>query len=165
MPPVSGQLTRKHGGALYIPVKPRKEQLIVGERTFQITKRKISEFGGYIMAKFKRYDYQHSVTSAMEKHGAALVFEPTEAGTCLIGSSRRFTGMDISCHREVLKAIAQRAVRFFPVLHNIKAIRTYVCLRPYKPNHFPMLCKEPTAGDNVFYPSAADERCIRSCPG
>jgi glycine/D-amino acid oxidase-like deaminating enzyme len=138
---------------LDIPVKPRQGQLIVGERTFAIGKRKISEFG-YIMAKFERSDYQRSVTPAMEKHGVALVFEPTEAGTCLIGSSRRFTGQDISNNLEVIRAIAQRAMRFFPVLKHIRVIRTYAGLRPYTPDHFPIISETEIPG---FYVAAGHE--------
>lgn len=138
---------------LDIPVKPRQGQLIVGERAFAIAKRKISEFG-YIMAKFERSDYQRSVTPQMEKHGVALVFEPTEAGTCLIGSSRRFTGLDISNDLEVIRAIAQRAIRFFPVLKNIRVIRTYAGLRPYTPDHFPIISETKIPG---FYVAAGHE--------
>jgi len=136
-----------------IPIKPRQGQLIVGERTFRVAKRKISEFG-YIMAKFERSDYQRNVTPEMEKHGVAFVFEPTMASTILIGSSRRFVGMDISCNREVLQAIAQRAVRFFPVLKDIKIIRTYSGLRPYTPDHFPIISKTQVPG---FYIAAGHE--------
>ena len=138
---------------LDIPIKPRQGQLIVGERTFPVAKRKISEFG-YIMAKFERSDYQRSVTPEMEKHGVALVFEPTEAGTCLIGSSRRFTGLDISNNLEVIRAIAQRAIRFFPVLKNIRVIRTYAGLRPYTPDHFPIISETQIPG---FYVAAGHE--------
>ena len=138
---------------LDIPVKPRQGQLIVGERTFPIAKRKISEFG-YIMAKFERSDYQRNVTPEMLKHGVALVFEPTEAKTCLIGSSRRFTGLDISNNLEVIRAIAQRAMRFFPVLKNIRFIRTYAGLRPYTPDHFPIISETEIPG---FYVAAGHE--------
>jgi sarcosine oxidase subunit beta len=138
---------------LDIPIKPRQGQLIVGERTFAVAKRKISEFG-YIMAKFERSDYQRNVTPEMEKHGVALVFEPTDAKTFLIGSSRRFVEMDTSCHQEVLRAISQRAVRFFPVLKDIKIIRTYAGLRPYTPDHFPIISATRIPG---FYIAAGHE--------
>ena len=42
---------------LDLPIEPRQGQLIVGERSFQVGKRKLQEFG-YIMAKFERNDYE-----------------------------------------------------------------------------------------------------------
>lgn len=123
---------------LDIPVKPRQGQLIVGERSLPVAKRKISEFG-YIMAKFEKLDYRRNVTPEMEKYGVALVFEPTAALNFLIGSSRQFVGMDTACDPAVLRGMAQRAIRFFPVLKDIKIIRTYAGLRPYTPDHMPII--------------------------
>lgn len=106
---------------LDLPIEPRQGQLLVGERTFPLGKRKLQEFG-YMMSKFERTDYQRSLTPEMEKHGVAFVFEPTEAGTFLIGSSRWFAGRSIDNTVEVLRCIAQQAKRFLPVLKDVKFI-------------------------------------------
>ena len=138
---------------LDLPIEPRQGQLIVGERSFQVGRRKLQEFG-YIMAKFERDDYERSLTPEMEKHGVAFVFEPTEPGTFLIGSSRWFAGRNIANSVEVLRCIAQRAMRFLPVLKNVKFIRTYAGLRPYSPDHFPILSDTPVPG---YYVAAGHE--------
>ena len=138
---------------LDIPIRPRQGQLLVAERTFPVARRKVMEFG-YMMAKFESSDYTRNVTTEMEKYGVALVFEPTEATNFLIGSSRRFVGMDTSCHIDVLRAMAQRAIRFFPVIKDIKIIRSYAGLRPFTPDHLPIISETEIPG---FYVAAGHE--------
>ncbi len=138
---------------LNIPIKPRQGQLLVAERTFPVARRKVMEFG-YMMAKFDSQDYVRQVTPEMKKYGVALVFEPTEAQNFLIGSSRRFVGMDTSCHIDVLQAMAQRAIRFFPVIKDIKVIRSYAGLRPFTPDHLPIISETEVPG---FYVAAGHE--------
>ncbi|MGD8880934.1 MAG: FAD-dependent oxidoreductase [Desulfobacterales bacterium] len=138
---------------LDIPIRPRQGQLLVAERTFPVARRKVMEFG-YMMAKFESSDYTRNVTPEMEKYGVALVFEPTEAQNFLIGSSRRFVGMDTSCHSDVLRAMAQRAMRFFPVIKDIQVIRSYAGLRPFSPDHRPIISETEVPG---FYVAAGHE--------
>lgn len=138
---------------LDIPIRPRQGQMLVAERTFPVARRKVMEFG-YMMAKLESSDYARNVTPEMEKYGVALVFEPTEATNFLIGSSRRFVGMDTSCHIDVLRAMAQRAIRFFPVIKDIKIIRSYAGLRPFTPDHLPIISETEVPG---FYVAAGHE--------
>lgn len=138
---------------LEIPVKPRQGQLIVGERSLPVARRKITEMG-YIMAKFEQLDYRRDVTDDMERFGVAMVFEPTAALNFIIGSSRQFVGMDTTCDPSVLKAMAQRAMRFFPLLKDIRIIRTYAGLRPYTPDHMPIISDTPVPG---FYIATGHE--------
>ncbi|MBI5592136.1 MAG: FAD-binding oxidoreductase [Deltaproteobacteria bacterium] len=138
---------------LDIPVKPRKGQVLVSERTFQVARRTVIEFG-YLMAKFGKGDYQRRITPEMEKYGIAFVFEPTDAGNFLIGSSRQFTDTDTTVDVHVLKAMAQRAIRFFPVIQQIQIIRSYAGFRPYTPDHFPIVSETRVPG---FYVAAGHE--------
>jgi sarcosine oxidase subunit beta len=138
---------------LDIPIRPRQGQMLVSERTFPVGPRKVMEFG-YMMAKFEGGTYTRKVTPEMEKFGVALVFEPTEAQNFLIGSSRRFVGEDTSCDVEVLRAMAQRAIRFFPVIKDINIIRSYAGLRPYTPDHLPIVSETEVPG---FYVAAGHE--------
>lgn len=138
---------------LDIPIRPRQGQMLVSERTFPVGPRKVMEFG-YMMAKFEGGSYTRKVTPEMEKFGVALVFEPTEAQNFLIGSSRRFVGEDTSCDVEVLRAMAQRAIRFFPVIKDINIIRSYAGLRPYTPDHLPIVSETEVPG---FYVAAGHE--------
>ncbi|MEE8416558.1 MAG: FAD-dependent oxidoreductase [Desulfobacterales bacterium] len=138
---------------LEIPITPRQGQLLVAERTFPVARRKVMEFG-YMMAKFESSDYKRDVTPEMEAYGVAMVFEPTQAGNFHIGSSRRFVGMDTACHIDVLRAIAKRAIRFFPVIKHIKFIRSYAGLRPFTPDHLPIISATDIPG---FYVAAGHE--------
>ena len=136
-----------------IPVKPRQGQILVSERTFQVARRAVIEFG-YLMAKFGKGDYQRNITPEMEKYGIAFVFEPTSAGNFLIGSSRQFAEEDTTVNVHLLKAMAKRAIRFFPVLRQIQIIRSYAGLRPYTPDHFPIVSETRVPG---FYVAAGHE--------
>lgn len=138
---------------LDLPIQPRWGQLLVGERTFPLGKRKLQEFG-YIMVKFEKTDYPRSLTPEMEKYGVAFVFEPTEAGTFLIGSSRGFEECSTDTTVKVLRCMAQRAMRFLPRLKDVKFIRTYAGLRPYSPDHYPIVDSTPVPG---FYVAAGHE--------
>jgi sarcosine oxidase subunit beta len=138
---------------LDIPIKPRQGQLIVAERSRLVARRKVMEFG-YMMAKFGSGAYDRNVSPAMEKYGVALVYEPTEAKNFLIGSSRQFVGYDTSVDLKVIRAIAQRAMRFFPLIKDIRMIRSYAGLRPYTPDHFPIISETSVPG---FYIAAGHE--------
>ena len=120
-----------------IPILPRKGHIIVSERTFRVGSRKIQEFG-YLMAKFGTRD-RRGVDSETEQYGIAMVFEPTPHGNFLIGSSREFVGFDTSCNTKVVALMAKRAMRFFPCIKDIRVIRTYAGLRPYTPDHRPII--------------------------
>ena len=138
---------------LSVPVEARQGQILVAEQTFRVARRKVVEFG-YLMAKFQGSDYKRDVPPEIEEYGVAFVFEPTHANNFLIGSSRRFVGRDIRNHYGVMKALAERAVHFFPVLKDIKIIRAYAGLRPYMPDHFPIVSDTPVRG---FYVSTGHE--------
>ncbi len=129
----------KHIGKLVgldIPIEPRKGHIIVSSRTKSIGKRKVMEFG-YLMSKFGG---RRQVDEEMEKYGVALVFEPTASQNFLIGSSREFVGYDTRVNTHVMHLIAKRAMRFFPVIKDIPVFRTYAGLRPWTPDHLPIVC-------------------------
>ena len=137
-----------------VPIKPRQGQLLVAEKTFKVGKRKIVEFG-YMMAKFGDEDYKRDVDSVIENNGIAFVFEPTLADNFLIGSSRSFKGFDTSVSIEVMQGLARRALRFFPIMKDINVIRAYAGLRPYVPDHFPIVSEVKTIPG--FYIAAGHE--------
>jgi sarcosine oxidase subunit beta len=146
--PVIGKMV-----GLDIPVQARQGQILVAEQTFQVARRKVYEFG-YLMAKFQGGDYKRPVPENIERNGVAFVFEPTHANNFLIGSSRRFVGEDVTCEIDVMQAIAQRAIRFFPVIADIKVIRAYAGVRPYTPDHMPIISDTPLPG---FYIATGHE--------
>jgi sarcosine oxidase subunit beta len=122
---------------LDVPIQPRKGHILVGERTPDLGRRKLQEFG-YLMTKFGQTGLR-DVEPAMEENGIAMVYEPTGHGNFLIGSSRQFVGFDTQCDLEVLRLLARRALRFFPSLRNMKVIHSYAGLRPWTPDHYPIV--------------------------
>jgi sarcosine oxidase subunit beta len=118
-----------------IPVEPRKGHILVSARTENIGQRKVMEFG-YLISKFGG---KRKVDEEIEKYGVALVFEPTASQNFLIGSSRQFVGMDTRVDQHVIRLIAKRAIRFFPVIEHIPMLRTYSGLRPWTPDHLPIV--------------------------
>jgi sarcosine oxidase subunit beta len=93
------------------------------------------------MAKFGE---KRDVEPDMETYGVAMVYEPTEHGNFLIGSSREFVGFDTRSDLQVLRLMAKRALRFFPAIKNINVIRSYAGLRPWTPDHFPIVSPVPS---------------------
>ncbi len=146
--PVIGRMV-----GLDIPIKARQGQILVSEQTFQVARRKVHEFG-YLLAKFQGAEYERPVSALIERNGVAFVFEPTHAGNFLIGSSRRFVGEDTAAEIEVMQALAQRAIRFFPVIRDIKVVRAYAGGRPYTPDHMPIVSGTELPG---FYIAAGHE--------
>ncbi|GJM69139.1 hypothetical protein HMSSN036_13550 [Paenibacillus macerans] len=134
-----------------IPIEPRKGHILVASRWESIGKRKVMEFG-YLISKFGG---TRKVDPRFEQYGIALVFEPTASQNFLIGSSRQFAGEDSRVDQEVIRLIAERAIRFFPVLERIPLLRTYAGLRPWTADHLPIV----SAVDEVpgFYVAAGHE--------
>ncbi len=123
-----------------IPIIPEQGQLLIAEKTFQIGKRKIVEFGR-LMVKFGDKNYKRNVSPELEELGIGFVFEPTQANNFLIGSSHTFVGFDTHVSIKVMRELAKRAIRFFPIMKNINIIRAHAGLRPYVQDHMPIISK------------------------
>lgn len=130
---------------LTVPIIPRQGQLLVTDVASGFVNRTVTEFG-YIMTRQESQDFVRNTTPEMDEYGVAGLVEPTEAGTLLIGSSRRFCGFDIRNDDRVIKAMAQRAIRFFPKLAQLNMIRCYAGLRPYTSDHMPIISETPVKG-------------------
>ena len=128
-----------------VPIRPRQGQILVTERLDGLVSKNYAEFG-YLAAKSGKK--RPGVTPEMEQFGVAMVLEPSAAGTVLIGSSRRFVGMDTTPHPAVMQAIAQRAKHFFPSFSGVKLIRAYAGVRPASPDGKPII--SPTHVEGVY---------------
>jgi glycine/D-amino acid oxidase-like deaminating enzyme len=135
-----------------VPIRPRKGQIIVLERSVAPVRRKLNEAG-----------YLSAVESAQERLQVALVVESTRSGTTLIGSSRELRGFDRTVDVAVAAALARRAVRFFPGLRELSVIRTYAGLRPFAPDHLPVIGPLPEA-ENVCVASGHEGAGIGLAP-
>jgi len=65
----------------------------------------------------------------------------TDEGTVLIGDSQQEAGFDESLSVGVLAAIARRAVRTFPFLRDVRAVRAWSALRVMSPDGFPLYAR------------------------
>lgn len=127
-----------------LPIRPRKGHILV-----------TAKVPGFIHHPLLEGGYVSTVQSAVEDLQVAFVAEMTASGTLLLGSSRQFVGFDRSVSLAVVQAIAARAARFLPSLANVGVIRSYAGLRPWSPDHLPLI--GPLAVIPGFYLAAGHE--------
>lgn len=124
--PWSSQLAEMVG--LDLPARPRKGHIIVTEPLPLLVRHKVFEGS-----------YADTVNSGEAVLQVASVVEGTRSGTILLGSSRQLVGFDPAVDNQVLRMIARRAVRFFPVLAGVQALRAYAGFRSFTPDHLPVI--------------------------
>ncbi|GAA3731281.1 FAD-dependent oxidoreductase [Salinicoccus jeotgali] len=133
-----------------IPITPRKGHILVSSRAELMGTRKIQEFG-YLMTKFGK---ERVADKEMNDYGIALVHEATDSQNFLLGSSREFIGYDHTVDHNIIKLIAKRAIHFFPSMKDMSMIRSYSGLRPWTPDHLPIVSETDVDG---FYVAAGHE--------
>jgi glycine/D-amino acid oxidase-like deaminating enzyme len=100
---------------------------------------------GTIRHKVYAAEYVANVASDAADLETSAVIESTRAGTVLIGASRERVGFDRTLSLPVLRRLARQAIRLFPMLADVAAIRTYCGFRPYCPDHLPVIGPDPRA--------------------
>ncbi|MBG0851713.1 FAD-binding oxidoreductase [Streptomyces spinoverrucosus] len=111
-----------------LPVLPRRGFVLVTEPLPRLVRHKVYAA-----------DYVADVASDSAALQTSPVVEGTAAGPVLIGASRERVGFDRSFSLPVVRALAAGAVRLFPFLGRVRAMRTYVGFRPYLPDHLPAI--------------------------
>jgi len=69
----------------------------------------------------------------------ALNLQPQSLGSCLIGSTRQFRGLDRTIDLALLRQALQRAARYAPGLLGLPIVRTWAGLRPYSMDGLPWI--------------------------
>lgn len=115
-----------------LPVLPRRGFVLVTEPLPRLVRHKVYAA-----------DYVADVASDSAALQTSPVVEGTAAGPVLIGASRERVGFDRSFSLPVVRALAAGAVRLFPFLGRVRAMRTYVGFRPYLPDHLPAIGPDP----------------------
>jgi len=67
-----------------------------------------------------------------------LMMRQTVEGTIMIGESREESGFDDTTSPEIIHTLAQRAVKSFPFLRNVRIVRTWGALRVMAPDGLPI---------------------------
>ena len=99
---------------LSIPVRAERGQLIVTEKT--------APFLDYAMSKVRQ----------------------TDEGGVMIGDSQEDAGVEDTVSTRVIAVLAKRAIRVFPQLATLNAVRTWACLRVMTPDRFPIYDQSET---------------------
>jgi glycine/D-amino acid oxidase-like deaminating enzyme len=113
---------------LALPVLPRRGFIVVTE-----------PLPPTIRHKVYTADYVANVASGSAGLEISTVVEATASGTVLIGASRERVGFDRTSSMSIVGTLAAQAVRLFPVLAGVRAIRFYRGFRPYCPDHLPVI--------------------------
>jgi D-hydroxyproline dehydrogenase subunit beta len=128
--PWSGEVAQFAGVAL--PVEPRHGLILVTGPLPQFVRHKVYDA-----------DYVAAVESGAAALRVSAVVESTAGGTVLIGSSRQRVGFTDRIDPTILARLAQRAGRLFPRLRGVPIMRAYGGLRPYLPDHLPVIGPDP----------------------
>src|SRR2546430_190890 len=122
----AGELAARAGLAL--PVLPRRGFIVVTEPLPRMIRHKVYTA-----------DYVANVASGSAGLEISTVVEATASGTVLIGASRERVGFDRTSSMKIVGTLAARAVRLFPVLAGVRAIRVYRGFPAYCPDHLPVI--------------------------
>ncbi|WP_093506486.1 FAD-binding oxidoreductase [Streptomyces sp. Ag109_O5-10] len=119
---------------VHLPVLPRRGFVLVTEPLPRRVRHKVYAA-----------DYVADVASDSAALQTSPVVEGTASGPVLIGASRERVGFDRSFSLPAVRALAAGAVRLFPFLSAVRALRTYLGFRPYLPDHLPAIGPDPRA--------------------
>ncbi len=125
--PWSGEVAARLGTS--VPVWPRRGRILVTEPLPDAV----------IRHKVYEADYVGAVVSDSAALQCSAVVEGTASGTVLVGSSRDAAGFSAAPDPAALAEMARRAVRLFPFLAGVRAIRSYTGFRPASPDHLPVI--------------------------
>jgi glycine/D-amino acid oxidase-like deaminating enzyme len=117
-----------------LPVAPRRGFVLVTEPLPRAVRHKV-----YLA------DYVADVASDSAQLQASSVVEGTPSGPVLIGATRERVGFDRSWSAAAIRRLASDAVRLFPFLADVVALRAYRGFRPYCPDHLPVIGPDPRA--------------------
>jgi len=110
-----------------LPLRARKGHLVITERYPGLLRHQIVELG-YI---------KNAHGNARES--VAFNVQPRPSGQILVGSSRQFDVEDPAVEPRMLDRVLERALRFMPILADVKAIRAWTGFRAATPDGMPLI--------------------------
>ncbi|MFF3214859.1 NAD(P)/FAD-dependent oxidoreductase [Streptomyces sp. NPDC002886] len=136
-----------------LPVLPRRGFVLVTEPLPRVVRHKVYAA-----------DYIADVASGSAALQSSAVVEGTPAGPVLIGATRERVGFDRSLSLEALRRLAAQAAALFPVLADVRVLRTYHGFRPYLPDHLPAIGPDPRV-PGLFHACGHEGAGIGLAPG
>lgn len=136
-----------------LPVLPRRGFVLVTEPLPRVVRHKVYAA-----------DYIADVASGSASLQSSAVVEGTPAGPVLIGATRERVGFDRSLSTEALRRLAAQAAALFPVLAEVRVLRTYHGFRPYLPDHLPAIGPDPRV-PGLFHACGHEGAGIGLAPG
>lgn len=113
---------------VHLPIAPRRGFVLVTEPLPRVVRHKV-----YFA------DYVADVASDSAALQSSPVVEGTPSGTVLIGATRERVGFDRTWSPVAIRKLAAGAIRLFPFLADVAALRAYRGFRPYCPDHLPVI--------------------------
>jgi glycine/D-amino acid oxidase-like deaminating enzyme len=129
--PWSGEVAALAG--LRLPIEPRRGHILVTEPVGPLIRHKVYDAG-----------YVGTLTADPGDAQVSAVVEGTRGGTLLLGSSREFVRWNRQIDGELVRRIGARAVELFPILAQVRVMRTYIGFRPWLADHLPAIGQEPS---------------------
>jgi sarcosine oxidase subunit beta len=129
------------GLGLNLPIRPLKGNVLVTEPVGAFVQHYVAE------SRLEPIGGQPESGLDVEREGesaAELVMQNLPSGSILIGSTKQHHAADLDVDRVSVAAIAERALRFFPSLRQVRILRTYCGWRPWVPDGHPII--GPVAG-------------------
>ncbi len=122
---------------LYVPVKPRRGQIVVTERIAPLINGPFSG-AGFFCAKFYPEMMKTFRKRTMEfSHSCSM--EQSSSGAILIGSTNEWKDFDSRNSQECIEWLVAEACRVVPALKNVHFIRSFTGFRPATPDYLPVL--------------------------
>ena len=117
-----------------VPVLPRRGFVLVTEPLPMTVRHKVYAA-----------EYVADVASSDGELQSSPVVEGTPAGTILIGATRERVGFDRTFSAAAAARLARGAIGLFPMLADVRVMRSYLGFRPYSPDHLPVIGPDPRA--------------------
>ena len=125
---------------LEVPIEPRFGQLTVTEKTGKITNNRLVMDYGYFLTKFFHDGEGDRGTPPLIKaYNVAMNITSDLTGNTVVGGCRLFRGYSIKSEYKIMKAIAQNAIRYYPILKNFNCIRSFAGIRPFCYDQLPIV--------------------------
>ncbi len=135
------------GLGLEVPILPRRGQVLVTEEIGPVSQYLIWS-ADYILQKLRGGQEKTSVGGKPEIQCDettlpgflhSFSFQQHPGGSCYLGSTREFAGFEETVTDRGREAILQSARRWFPILSNVSLARSFAGLRPWTPDHRPLI--------------------------